>query len=176
MMATDSSKQSASSGSTSAKDAAKEVVSEARGTAKELGREAMDEARSTLGYVQEQARISVDDGKDQVATQISGLAQAFRKSSDELRHQEMGRLADQSEWLAERIDGLHRYLADRDSTELLDDLRSVARRRPGLFLGGMAALGFAAARFLHSSDASSGSGYQSRSARTHFDRETAEQS
>lgn len=170
-MATDSSKPSATGEGTkteqtakSAKDTAKEVAGEARTTAKELGNEAMDQARSTAGYVREQARSSVEEGKSQVAHQVGGLAKAFHKSSEELRNEELGRLADQSEWLAGRIEELQNYLQERSATDLLDDVRGVARSQPGWFLGGMFAAGVLTARFLHSSDSGSqqrGSGMSS---------------
>ena len=158
-MATDSNKSSATGqgtnvgqGAKNAKDTAKEVAGEAKNSAKDLGREAMDQARSTAGYVRDQARTSVEEGKTQVAHQVGGLAKAFQKSSEELRNEEMGRLADQSEWLAGRIEELQNYLQERSSSELLDDLRGAARSNPGWFLGGMFAAGLLTARFLHSSD------------------------
>jgi hypothetical protein len=155
-MATDSDRPSATDGGTSAGDAAREVAQEAGSTAKELGRDAMDQARSTAGYVREQARTSVEQGKNQVAQQIGGLAKAFHRGSEELRHDEMGRLAEQSEWVAGRVEELQRYLQEHSATELLDDLRGVARSQPGWFLGGMFAAGLVTARFLHSSDSRSG--------------------
>jgi hypothetical protein len=151
-MATDSDRPSVTDGGTSAGEAAREVAEEASSTAKEFGRQAMDQARSTAGYVREQARTSVEQGKNQVAQQIGGLAKAFHRGSEELRSDEMGRLADQSEWLAGRVEELQRYLQERDATELLDDLRGVARGQPAWFLGGMFAAGLMTARFLHSSD------------------------
>ncbi|MEX2535498.1 MAG: hypothetical protein WD273_07835 [Trueperaceae bacterium] len=156
-MATDSNKPSATSGGTSTGKVAKEVAQEAGNTAKELGREAMDQARSTTSYVRDQARTSVEEGKHQVAHQVGGVAQAFHKSSEELRSQELGRLADQGEWLAGRIDELQHYLEERSAGELLNDVRGVARSQPGWFLGGMFVAGLMTARFLHSSDSHSGS-------------------
>ena len=161
-MATDSNRPSATGEGTNtgqsakkAKETAKDVAGEAGSTAKELGREAMDQARSTAGYVREQARTSVEEGKSQVAHQVGGLAKAFHKSSEELRNEELGRLADQSEWLAGRIEELQSYLQERSATDLLNDVRGVARSQPGWFLGGMLAAGVLTARFLHSSDSGS---------------------
>ncbi|HEX7004167.1 MAG TPA: hypothetical protein VF168_08260 [Trueperaceae bacterium] len=169
-MATDSNKSTATGGTSSggqgakdAKETAKQVAGEARSTAKELGREAMDQAKSTAGYVREQAKSSVEQGKSQVADQVGGLAKAFHKSSEELRNEEMGRLADQSEWLAGRIEELQNYLQNRSTTELLDDLRGAARSQPAWFLGGMFAAGLLAARFVHSSSAEDHSGRMSGS-------------
>jgi hypothetical protein len=159
-MATDSNRPSATDGGTSAGEATREVAHEAGSTAKELGREAMDQARSTAGYVREQARTSVEQGKNQVAQQIGGLAKAFHRGSEELRHDEMGRLAEQSEWLAGRVEELQRYLQERSGTELLDDLRGVARSQPGWFIGGMFAAGLVTARFLHSGDSPGGHRFQ----------------
>ncbi|MEX2541389.1 MAG: hypothetical protein WD314_06250 [Trueperaceae bacterium] len=153
-MATDSNRPSATSEGTSTGQAAKEVAHEAGSTAKELGREAMDQARSTAGYVREQARTSVEESKNQMAQQVGGLAKAFHRGSEELKNDQLGRLAEQSEWLAGRIEELERYLQERDTSELLDDIRGVARAQPGWFLGGLFAAGVMSARFLHSSESS----------------------
>jgi hypothetical protein len=166
-MATDSSnRSSATGGSTSAGKAAKEVVQEAGSTAKDLSREAMDQAKSTVGYVREQARTSVEEGKNQMAQQVGGLARAFHKGSEELRNEELGRLADQSKWLASRVDELQNYLQQRSASELLDDLRGVARAQPGWFLGGMFAAGLMTARFLQSSEGHTASAEQTYAGQT----------
>lgn len=153
-MATDSKGPSAKSKGTSTGEAAREVAQEAGSTAKELGREALDQARSTAGYVRQQARTSIEESKNQMAEQVGGLAKAFHRGSEELRNDELGRLAEQSEWLAGRVEELQHYLQERDTSELLDDIRGVARRQPGWFLGGLFAAGMVTARFLHSSESS----------------------
>lgn len=160
-MATDSNRPSATSESTSAGQTAKDVAHEAGNTVKEVGREAMDQARSTADYVREQASKSVAESKSQVAQQVGGIAKAFHRGSEELRNDELGRLADGGEWLASRVEELQHYLEERDTNELMDDLRAVARRQPGWFLGGMFAAGLVAGRFLHSSDSTSGARGQS---------------
>lgn len=151
-MATDSNRPAKTTEGGSASQSAKEVAQEAGKTAKELRREAASQARSTSEYVREQARTSLDEGKGQVARQVGGLAEAFHKSSEELRSQELGRLADQSEWVAGRIEEMQNYLQERDPGDVLNDLRGVARRQPGWFLGGMFAAGLAASRFLQSGE------------------------
>lgn len=151
-MATDSNRPAKTTEGGSASQSAKEVAQEAGNTAKELRNEAASKARSTSEYVREQARTSLDEGKGQVARQVGGLAEAFHKSSEELRSQELGRLADQSEWVAGRIEEMQNYLQERDPADVLNDLRGVARRQPGWFLGGMFAAGLVASRFLQSGE------------------------
>lgn len=151
-MATDSNRPARTTEGGSASQSAKDVAQEAGKTAKELRRDAASQARSTSEYVREQARSSLDEGKGQVARQVGGLAEAFHKSSEELRSQELGRLADQSEWVAGRIEEMQSYLKERDPGEVLNDLRGVARRQPGWFLGGMFAAGLVASRFLQSGE------------------------
>jgi len=60
----------------------------------------------------------------------------------------MARYADQASDQVERFSG---YLRETDVDEIIDEVRGVARRRPALFLGAAAALGFFATRFLKSS-------------------------
>jgi F0F1-type ATP synthase membrane subunit b/b' len=151
-MATDSNRPSATSEGTSTGQSAKEVANEAGSTAKKLGQEAMHQAKSTGDYLREQARTSVEESKNQVAEQVGGLAKAFHKGSEELRNDELARLADQGEWLAGRVEELQQYLQERSASELLDDLRGIARTRPAVFLGGLFAAGLMTARFLHSSE------------------------
>lgn len=138
----------------------KDVADEAKHTARDIGHEAADQAKSTVGYVREQARTSVEESKNQVAHQVEGLARALHRGSDELRNEEMGRLAEQTDWIAGRIEELQHYLEDRSTSELLQDVRGIARNQPGWFLGGMFALGLMTARFLRSSE-SHDSGYSS---------------
>lgn len=164
-MATDSSRPSSTGEGTSAAKTAREVAHEAGSTAKQVGREAVDQARSTSDYVRGQAKTSVEEGKNQVAQQVGGIARAFHKSSEELRNDDLGRLAEQSEWLAGRVEELQSYLQERSASELLDDVRGVARKQPGWFLGGMFAAGLIAARFLHSSDDAANSRSHSGSSR-----------
>ena len=165
-MAAESNRQTASSGK-SAQDAAREVAKEARDSAKEIGQEAASKARSTADHFREQARSSVEEGKTQVAHQVGGLAQALHKSSEELRNQELGRLAEQGDWLASRIEEFQDYLQNRPANEMLNDLRRVARQQPAWFLGGMFAAGLVAARFLQSGESSAHHDYDNNH-RTHF--------
>lgn len=137
---------------TTAREAAREVAGEAKTTVQELGKEVADQARSTAGFVRDQTRSSLEEGKAQIAQQVSGVVRAFQKGSEELRNDNLGRLAEQGEWVAGRVEELQNYLRNTDIDDLMDDLRNTARRHPAMFIGGLFAAGLLVARLLASSE------------------------
>lgn len=50
-----------------------------------------------------------------------------------------------------QVERLARYLHDRDVRQVVSDVEDLARRSPGMFLGGAFVIGLAASRFLKSS-------------------------
>ena len=66
----------------------------------------------------------------------------------------MGDYADKA---ADQVERFSTYLRETDVDEIAEEVRGFARRRPGLFLGSAAAIGFFATRFLKSSSEEQGS-------------------
>jgi hypothetical protein len=66
-------------------------------------------------------------------------------------------MAEYAEKASDQVERFSGYLRETDVDEIIDEVRGVARRRPALFLGGAAALGFLATRFLKSSSQRAGS-------------------
>jgi hypothetical protein len=95
-------------------------------------------------------RSRAAEQKHRVTNGIRTLADALRRGSDDLS-------ADQNQYrpllsgAADRVEGVSRYLEQRDVDALTNDLRRFARDHTPLFLTGAFALGFAGARFLKSS-------------------------
>lgn len=120
-------------------DRGEEAVREGKAKAKELKHEAQVKARSRA-----------EEQKDRVAGGIRTVAEALRNGSDSLpedRRQYSGFL----ETVADRVDGVSRYLEQHDVDGLTREARRFAREQTPLFLGGAFALGMAGARFLKSS-------------------------
>jgi hypothetical protein len=104
--------------------------------------------------VKEQARVQYDERKNIAVGELGTLASHLRNVADEMRSENpdnvTGRLVST---LADRIESFGQSLEGKDLDTLLTDVEQFARRNPAAFLGGAAAVGFLASRFLKSSAA-----------------------
>ncbi len=145
---------------TSTRDVAKE---EARGVAQdavESGKQTAETAKQQAGEVageaMTQARQLLDQTREQVTAQ--GQAQQEKAASglhslaDELSGlvsgnvQQEGLATDLARQASERVRTAADFIENRQPAELLDEVRRFARRRPGTFLLGAAAIGFLGGR------------------------------
>jgi len=146
-----------------AKEAAGTAAEEARGaagTAADEGRHvagvAKDEARSVLAESKQQAAGLMDEARHQVdeqaRTQRDRLVSTLRSFGDDIERmangeQTSGGMAqDLARQVAERARELSSRMDGREPVELLEEVRSFARRRPGTFLLGAVAAGVVAGR------------------------------
>ena len=79
------------------------------------------------------------------------MADALRKTGEQLRNEGNEQPAKVADAVAERIERLGGYLEEVDSDRLLNDVESFGRRRPWILAAGGAVLGFVASRFLKAS-------------------------
>jgi ElaB/YqjD/DUF883 family membrane-anchored ribosome-binding protein len=119
---------------------------------------AQDEAKQVASDVREQARGLLTETRtqveDQSRTQRDRLVETMRTFSDDLdgmAEQRGGLASDAAREVANRVRSFGQQLDGREPTELLDDLRSFARRRPGMFLAGSVIAGVVVGRFLRGS-------------------------
>jgi hypothetical protein len=124
-----------------AKDAAVGLASDA----KEQTARIAAEAKNQLGSV-------VDNQRQQAATSIGHFAGAFLQAAHSLDDSGQQTLARSALSVAQKADDLSRYVRDKDLGAVVDDVKSVARRNPALFIGVALAGGFLLARFLKSSE------------------------
>jgi hypothetical protein len=162
-----------------AKDEAKNVKDTAAQAGSQVASTAADQAKEVAAETQRQAKDLLDQGraqlKDQAITQQQKAAQGLTSLADELRGLANGTstgapgpardLLHQASGMVETFAG---KLQNREPAELLDEIRSFARRKPGLFLLGAAAAGVLAGRLTSGvkaahSDTSSTSGYTPQS-------------
>ena len=148
------------SGDASTRDVAKE---EARGVAqdavqsgKQTAETAKQQAGEVAGEAVNQAKMLLDQTREQVTAQ--GLAQqekaasGLRELADELSGlvsggvQHEGLATDLARQASERVRTAADFIENRQPAELLDEVRRFARRRPGTFLLGAAAIGFLGGR------------------------------
>lgn len=107
--------------------------------------QAKEQAASLAGQVKDKALAAVSDQKEGVADRIDDLAQAVHKSGEQF--------AGQQDWIAGAIErgaaelgSLASSLRENDLGSLLEQVKTLARRQPALFVGASLAAGFAVAR------------------------------
>jgi len=149
-------KDKASGSAQAGKQAATEVAQTAAVHAKDLAGEAQSQARNLVGEARDQLRGHAGDQHRNAVTNLRSLGDELRSMA---RGSEQGGVATELvTQAADRTHGVADWLDDREPEDLLDELRSFARRRPGTFLLGALAAGIAAGRLtrggiaLHSDD------------------------
>lgn len=130
-------------------------------------RTAKDQVQEKAASLREQAeprvRDEIDRRSTQAGEQVRPLADAFRRSGEELRGQGKEPHAKLVESVADRADRASGYLTEADADRVLGDLEDFGRRRPWVLAAGGAVVGFLASRFLK---ASSGRRYEAEQGRS----------
>lgn len=139
----------------SAQQSGQQVVGSAADHAKDLGGSVTDKASEVVSEAGDKARDLVSQTRDQVGTEAENrrgqAVSTLRSLGDEL--DSMQSHEGESGWateLASRGSGYVRQTADwldnRDPSQILDDVKGFARRRPGTFLVGALLAGVVAGR------------------------------
>lgn len=110
-----------------------------------------EKAQQAKGQASEKLREQVDQRSTQAAEQVQPMANALRKTGEQLRNEGNEQPAKVADAVAERIERLGSYLQEADSDRILNDVESFGRRRPWVLAAGGAVLGFVASRFLKAS-------------------------
>jgi hypothetical protein len=125
------------------KEAAKNVAGTAASEAKSVAAEAGSQAKNLLGTV-------TSEVKSQAGTQQQKITEGIRSISDELKS-----IAEKSDnhvvssvvqQAAQRTNSAASWLEGRDATDILEDVKAFARRKPGVFLAIAAGSGLVAGR------------------------------
>src|SRR3954466_10376907 len=148
-------------GSPSTQDLAKDEARNVKDTAAQAGSQvastATDQAKNVAQETQRQAKDLLDQGRSQLkdqtiaqqqkaATGLTSLAQEMRGLADGTSQGAPGPARDLLQQAAGFVETFSDKLQNREPAQLLDEVRSYARRRPGTFLIGAALLGVAAGR------------------------------
>lgn len=136
-----------------AKNEAGNVASTAAGAAGEVAGTAKQEASNVVNETVTQAKNLTGQVKEQAQQQVSAQSQkltgSLRGLSEQLSNGDTSGVVGQVlTEVGERVQGLADHLETVGPEGLLDDLRSYARRSPGMFLLGMAAAGFVSGRLV----------------------------
>ncbi len=135
------------------------VQEQARQQTQQFAQQARQQAGQLANRGSEQVKSQLANQKHQAAQRITPVQSALRETGQQLRNQGQGSVAQYADNAADQAERFSRYLRENEVDDILDEARSVARRRPALFLGGAAALGFLATRFLKSSSEEQDGGY-----------------
>jgi hypothetical protein len=139
-----SAKNKAADTAAAGKQAAGEVAQTAVGKAQDVAQEAKAQVRNLAGQAQDQLR-------DQAGTQHRHLVTNLRALGDELasmadNSEKSGPATDLVGEAGARAHSTASWLDDREPGQLVDELRSFARRKPGVFVLGALAAGVLAGR------------------------------
>lgn len=125
-------------------DRASAKVQDAASVAQEKASELREQGSARL-------RDQFDQRSSQAGSQVRSLAEALRRSGNDLSNEGNSNAARLTGQAAERIERLGSYLEQKRGDELMRDIETFARRRPWMLAGlGMLA-GVAAARFMKAS-------------------------
>jgi uncharacterized protein YjbJ (UPF0337 family) len=158
------------------------TTDQAKEQAKQVAGVATDEVKSVAGDVREQARGLLDETKSQVQdqsrTQRDRLVDTLRTLGDDLdgmAEQRSGLASDAAREVANRARSFSQQLEGREPSDLLDDLRSFARRRPGMFLAGALISGVVVGRILRGTRDAAQDGTSSGNASGGYDSATTQE-
>ena len=93
----------------------------------------------------------LDTASSQAGGQLIDISGALRQTGEQLRTEGKEQPAKVVEAVSDRTDQLARYLSDKRSNEILDDVERLGRTRPWVAIAGGLAVGLAAARLLKAS-------------------------
>lgn len=127
----------------------------------ETAQSASDAAIEKVREVRERAETSIDEQRGQFADRVRRLGDVLQSSSSELGRKDA--FAQQLlEQASTRVQRAANYIETASASDVVDDLHSVARQRPGLFFGGAFLVGLAVGRFAKSSRGTGGEHHEAR--------------
>ena len=139
-------------------DESQRVAKAAAQQARDVADTAREEAAQVTGELSEQARSLLEETKgqlqDQAETQVGRLSQTLRRFGTQGQAlaqgqpEQAGPLPGYLQDAAGRLEQLADDLDTRGVDGVVEDLQSFARRRPGVFLLGAAAVGFGVGRLV----------------------------
>jgi hypothetical protein len=128
-----------------------QATEQAKQQSQQLAHQARQQASNLASRTSEQAKSQLANQKHNASQRLTPIQSALRESAQQLRNQGQGQVGDYAERAADQVERFSTYLRHTEVDEIMDEVRGFGRRRPGLFLGGAAAIGFFATRFLKSS-------------------------
>jgi hypothetical protein len=132
------------------------TTEQAKQQGQQIASQARQQASKLANQGGEQIKGQLANQKHQAAQRIVPFQTVLRETAHQLRNQGQGSSAQYVDKATDQVERFSGYLRETDVDEILGEARGLARRRPAIFLGGAAALGFLATRFLKSSSQEQG--------------------
>ncbi|MCA1659283.1 MAG: hypothetical protein LC642_01895, partial [Verrucomicrobiaceae bacterium] len=108
---------------------------------REHGGAAMDQVKTGAASAAQQAREAgasyVAKQKETLANKVGEYAEAAHAAAERLKAEEGNMLAEPAGRAAAQLDRLSGYLREKEPMDLIDDLETLARRRPEVIFGGL---------------------------------------
>jgi hypothetical protein len=117
-----------------AADAGRQVVGTAAEQVGTVAQEAKAQARDLVGEARGQVQQQARNGQQKATDGIRALVRELREMAEGGAQQ--GTVSEVAQQAADRADRLADWLGEREPGDLLEEVRSFARRRPGVFLLG----------------------------------------
>jgi hypothetical protein len=158
-----------------AKDQAKSVASDAKQSGQQVAETAKEQTREVAAEASQQAKELYQQVRsefgDQAATQHQRAASGLRTLGNELSSmaqgsEQSGVASDLAKQASDRVHTLAGWLESREPGDVLSEVTSFARRKPGTFLAAAAAVGFLGGRLTRGLAAESGDNDATPSTRT----------
>lgn len=150
-----------------AKDQARSVASDAKESGQQVAETAKEQTREVASEASQQAKELYQQVRsefgDQAATQHQRAASGLRTLGNELSSmaqgsEQSGVATDLAKQASDRVHTLAGWLEQREPGDVLSEVTSFARRKPGTFLAAAAAVGFLGGRLTRGLAAESGDG------------------
>lgn len=127
-----------------AADAGKQVAGTAAEQAANVAQEAKAQARDLVGEARSQVGNQARVGQEKATDGIRALGRELREMAD--GGQQSGTASEVARQAANRVDQVADWLGQREPGDLVNEVRTFARRRPGAFLVGAALAGVVVGR------------------------------
>ncbi len=132
-------------------NAAHEIKAVVLAGAHDLGDSVKRFATNAVGETKKGAESQIDMGKARVAEGLGTVANALRKTGEQLRAEKNDTLTSYIDTVVQKMDGLSHYIDEQSPSDIASDVKEFARREPALFFGGALLVGLMGGRFLKSS-------------------------
>ena len=129
----------------------------------EAGSELRSDAKHLSSAASSRFHSEVDSRKHEAADQAKSVSSAIQRTAGELDERTPDWLKSTLRKGAEQIQRFADTIEQKDSRQLVREVETFARERPGAFLIGCAAAGFAAARVLKAGGEPADESWQARS-------------
>ena len=153
----------------SLQSAAADMAGRLRETSRETAGQAKEKVaemtRVITDTVKEEAERLFNGQKEKASSKVDRVGKSLNQAAHALRAVKADAVAEYVDTTADKIQGFSDYIEERNLAQVLEDAGELARRNPGLMVGGMFLAGLAAARFLKASapDGANGNGNGGRS-------------